>query len=258
VTVGDPVDQARLEKAARLLGKSMSGFFKTAALAYLDLVEKDLERAKREEARKGSSERARTEEQHVADSGNDPSRTALPFFCVIDSDGSPCPLFRFIIDSIKKDKPMKRPWIVAPVLIMIWVSGFAEAPSQAPLTSSSLAKILAQAGVTGSCAMPQGEVLFAATGAKSVCSASANCASGTVSCYDNTNPADCHGFDRSCPGEQGHVTCEGVTTWCPTQCPCECCSGTFRQQACCRCSLTSDCYDCMICDYGYAVYGICE
>jgi hypothetical protein len=40
VTVGDPADQARLERGARLLGKSMSGFFKTAALAYLDLVEK--------------------------------------------------------------------------------------------------------------------------------------------------------------------------------------------------------------------------
>jgi hypothetical protein len=52
VTVGDPADQARLERGARLLGKSMSGFFKTAALAYLDLVEEGLERAKRAEARR--------------------------------------------------------------------------------------------------------------------------------------------------------------------------------------------------------------
>jgi hypothetical protein len=52
VTVGDPADQARLERGARLLGKSMSGFFKTAALAYLDLVEKGPEKAKRAEARR--------------------------------------------------------------------------------------------------------------------------------------------------------------------------------------------------------------
>ena len=48
VVVGDPAEQARIERGARLLGKSLSGFFKTAALAYLDLVEKGLEKAKRQ------------------------------------------------------------------------------------------------------------------------------------------------------------------------------------------------------------------
>jgi hypothetical protein len=56
VTVGHPGDQARLERGARMLGhRSMSSFFKTAALAYLDIVEAGLEsarRAKEREARK--------------------------------------------------------------------------------------------------------------------------------------------------------------------------------------------------------------
>ena len=52
VTVGDPADQARLERGARLLGhRSMSSFFKAAALTYMDLVEIGL-KAKRELARK--------------------------------------------------------------------------------------------------------------------------------------------------------------------------------------------------------------
>jgi hypothetical protein len=54
VVVSDPAEQARFQRGARLLHKSMSAFFRTAARAYLDLVEKGLEAARREKARRGS------------------------------------------------------------------------------------------------------------------------------------------------------------------------------------------------------------
>lgn len=50
-----------------------------------------------------------------------------------------------------------------------------------------------------------------AIGQKSYCSATANCASGTVSCTGNSS---CTAVDSNCPSEQGHVTCDGVTTSC--------------------------------------------
>ena len=54
---------------------------------------------------------------------------------------------------------------------------------------------------------------------KALCHAAANCASGTVSCDGNNSTASCTGVDRNCAaGERGHVTCDGVTTWCPTTC----------------------------------------
>jgi len=154
---------------------------------------------------------------------------------------------------------MTKLWIVAPALLMIWVPGSAQTPNRAPLTNSSLAKILAQPAVAGSCAMPQGEVLFAAIGTKSVCSASANCESGTVICYDYTNPANCQGFDRSCPGEPGHVSCDGVITWCATSCPPPPCStGTLRQRACCSCAETGDCPSCDFCEHGFYTIDYCN
>jgi hypothetical protein len=52
VVVGDPAEQARIERGARLTGKSLSGFFKAAALLYLDLLDKGLESVKRDKARK--------------------------------------------------------------------------------------------------------------------------------------------------------------------------------------------------------------
>lgn len=77
---------------------------------------------------------------------------------------------------------------------------------------------------------------------KSLCSATATCESGTVSCEDNTNPANCTGVDRNCSvGEKGHVTCDGVTTWCPT----DCCPADW-------CTYEQDCADsCYPCDYTY-------
>jgi hypothetical protein len=54
---------------------------------------------------------------------------------------------------------------------------------------------------------------------KALCSASASCGDGTwVYCEGNNSTVSCTGVDRNCP-ERGRVTCDGVTTWCPTTCP---------------------------------------
>jgi len=59
---------------------------------------------------------------------------------------------------------------------------------------------------------------------KSLCTATANCWNGgTVSCSSNTSTSSCSAVDGDCNvGEQGHVTCDGVTTACPTACPFDC------------------------------------
>ncbi|HSS52332.1 MAG TPA: hypothetical protein VLX28_25600 [Thermoanaerobaculia bacterium] len=54
---------------------------------------------------------------------------------------------------------------------------------------------------------------------KSLCTATANCFPGTVTCSSNTSVSSCSAADRNCNVERGHVTCDGSTTWCPTACP---------------------------------------
>ena len=44
-----------------------------------------------------------------------------------------------------------------------------------------------------------------------------------VSCSGNV----CNAANRSCPGEQGHVTCDGTTYYCPA-CSAECTEGQFK------------------------------
>jgi len=87
--------------------------------------------------------------------------------------------------------------------------------------------------------------------AKSQCTATANCASGTVSCQGNNSPSSCTAVDRNCAvGEPGHVTCDGVTTWCPTACPCTCEQlETWCSQECYPCSYNFTCIDPDNCDY---------
>lgn len=74
---------------------------------------------------------------------------------------------------------------------------------------------------------------------KALCSATANCASGTVTCQGNNSTTSCTAVDRNCP-EQGHVTCDGATTWCPTvACPgCEPDWCTYEGEC------ASSCYPC--------------
>ena len=148
---------------------------------------------------------------------------------------------------------MKKAWMVACVLLCIPVAGFSETPSQAPLSQEALAAILGTPAVTGGCAPQPGAVLAAAKRPrigleKTLCTATANCGSGTtVSCHSNVNAANCSATDRNCSvGERGHVTCDGVTTSCPTAC----CTGGFLEVYCCQCAQTQDCYSCCRCGGG--------
>ncbi len=73
---------------------------------------------------------------------------------------------------------------------------------------------------------------------KSLCTASANCGGGvTVNCSSNTSVSSCSAADRNCNSEQGHVTCDGVTTWCSPACPA--CPDTWCTEDC-----DSQCYPC--------------
>ncbi|HEX4965303.1 MAG TPA: hypothetical protein VF173_31125 [Thermoanaerobaculia bacterium] len=148
---------------------------------------------------------------------------------------------------------MKKAWVFAAVLLFVSVAGFAQTPSKAPLSSEVLAAILGQPA--GSCGTQQNELVFAAKRPKgwekSLCNATANCSPGTVSCGGNNSVTSCSAADRNCAvGERGHVTCDGVTTWCPTTCPAPCSTGTVIQRACCQCDLTGDCFNCCRCDGG--------
>ena len=137
---------------------------------------------------------------------------------------------------------MKTAWIASCALLVVSAASFAQAPVQAPLTSETLAAILGPPAATGSCAPQEGGVVFAAkrprAGEKALCNATATCESGTVSCQGNNS---CTATDRNCTfGIRGKVTCDGVTTECPTACPC-------GSQDCCICALLEDCFSCCRC-----------
>jgi hypothetical protein len=83
-----------------------------------------------------------------------------------------------------------------------------------------------------------------AIGPKSLCTATANCFPGTVTCSSNTSVSSCSAADRNCNAEQGHVTCDGVTTWCSPACPVPDCGPYWCTQDCdalCPCGGTLIC-----------------
>src|SRR3954447_4596485 len=78
---------------------------------------------------------------------------------------------------------------------------------------------------------------------KALCTASANCANGgTVSCSGNNSATSCSAVDGNCNvGEPGHVTCDGVTTWC-SDCACSCAAERANCAADCDpCPFTFSC-----------------
>jgi hypothetical protein len=78
-----------------------------------------------------------------------------------------------------------------------------------------------------------------ASGRSCPCTATAICETGFVSCSGVTA---CTAVDRDCStGERGRVTCDGITTFCPTACSCS---------PCCQCEATGDCFSCCRCDGG--------
>lgn len=143
---------------------------------------------------------------------------------------------------------MRKAWIIACTLLVVSVAGFAETPSPAPLTSEALAAILGEPA--GSCDPQPGQAVAAAKRPaalgmeKALCTATANCESGTVYCEGHNSTASCTAVDRNCvAGQRGYVTCDGVTTFCPTVCdPCIKCAATGDCLACCRCEGRTGCF----------------
>jgi hypothetical protein len=148
---------------------------------------------------------------------------------------------------------MKKASILACILLFVSVAAFAQTPSHPPLTQEALAAILGQPAASSCATQPSGVRQVARRPAiltgKSACTATANCGSDPArSCSGNSS---CTAVDRDCSvNEQGHVTCDGVTTWCPTVCPSPCAGLTGTQYQCCQCDQTGDCLHCCRCAGG--------
>lgn len=117
---------------------------------------------------------------------------------------------------------MKKFCILASFLALAATASFALPPSNAPVT---LAEIFAPS-TSDQISNPGEEIVFAAYMTKSTCIA--NCGSTTVTC-SYTAPSTCVAVDQSCSSQQGYVSCNGVTTYCPA-CPSSgvCTNGTTR------------------------------
>lgn len=77
------------------------------------------------------------------------------------------------------------------------------------------------------------------------CMVTASCGSYNISC--SVPGTGCSGHDRVCPSFQGHVTCNGVTTWCEPACP-ECTNGQIQwipTGGCCSDLTEKDKYKCI-------------
>jgi hypothetical protein len=159
---------------------------------------------------------------------------------------------------------MKKACLFTFALLFVSMTGFAAPPSPA-LSAAALSQILGQPVSDGACGLPQNAVAAAAKPAKpnrpnlekALCTATAQCETGTVYCQSNVSTTACAAYDRNCPGEQGHVTCGTTTIWCPTICLPTCTSGTPRQRACCRCAETENCWDCDFCANGFHTIDAC-
>ena len=98
-------------------------------------------------------------------------------------------------------------FVVSPLLA-------ADSPQAARMLSAADRAFLASLGASPAAK----SVKRPATGQeKSVCFAAANCGSYSITCSGNNSVTSCSAADRNCP-ERGHVTCDGVTTWCNEPC----------------------------------------
>ena|ERR1700724_34982 len=134
------------------------------------------------------------------------------------------------------------------LLLFVFATTAAQASSNAPLTKEALASIL---GLPSAACASAGQLERVPPAqkpgvhAKSLCTATAQCFPGTVTCSSNTSTTSCSAADRNCPNERGHVTCDGVTTYCSATCTCN---------LCCQCDQTGDCVACCRCAGGGPVH----
>jgi hypothetical protein len=104
--------------------------------------------------------------------------------------------------------------ILAALVFLVPAATAASRPQGAPTLSAFLASLATPAPVP----MAKRPAL---TG-KALCTATANCGSGgTISCDGNNSTTSCSATDQDCSvAQRGSVTCDGVTTVCPNDCPC--------------------------------------
>jgi hypothetical protein len=142
---------------------------------------------------------------------------------------------------------MRKTWIVAWSLLFISVAGFADGPAPGPVSDEVLSAILGEPLAGASCGTKAGEMRFASVVQnEKACSATVTCLNGTTrTCMGAST--NCVAVNPNCSTstEQGHVTCDGVTSYCPP-----CCPGGPAAAACCRCDITGDCFDCCRCNGG--------
>jgi hypothetical protein len=99
--------------------------------------------------------------------------------------------------------------ILACLVALVAVAGFAQAPGENPSTPAVLASPAAAAVPAAKQPLPT----------KATCTA--RCTGSTSVSCTTTGTGTCSAVDRDCgTNERGHVTCNGVTTNCPTSCAC--------------------------------------
>lgn len=119
---------------------------------------------------------------------------------------------------------MKKSWILVCFLAFVATAGTAQPPGLAAIFAP--AEGCASPG-SSLPAGPQDEKVLAASMEKALCQAS--CGSGTYVSCSYEPPSTCVAVDRNCTSNQrGYVTCNGVTTYCPTTCATPCTEGTLR------------------------------
>lgn len=109
---------------------------------------------------------------------------------------------------------MKGTYLFTCFLSFVAATGFAQAPEPG---SAVLARV--STPTANSCSLPEGEAVLEALqriGQEKDTTCTVTC--GTYPQVTCTVSGTCTGVERSCPGERGHITCNGVTTYCPA-CP---------------------------------------
>ncbi len=131
-------------------------------------------------------------------------------------------------------------------LLMSPAMAATSAPQVAPMLSAADQAFLASLAAPVGTPAPVDAAKRPAIGKKALCTATAACDVGSVSCSGNNSSTSCTAVDRNCAvGERGHVTCDGVTTSCANACPppaCDCASLRSEcVQDCAPCPISFSC-----------------
>ena len=130
-------------------------------------------------------------------------------------------------------------------LLSLAALGFLLSPAMAAVEPPQAAPTLSAADLAflASLAAPPAPVAKRPSGLeKALCSATATCSDGTTrNCQSNTSSSSCLAVDSNCPTQQGYVTCDGFTTWCPACPPTGCCNEAACAASCYPCPYSYTC-----------------